>query len=254
MRRERSRIGAWVLAGVAGCSFAAPAASAAPAPARKAPYTKTVRMIEFAPGRTAMRTAVYEPPAGRPAGPRPLILALHYGGPVTPGIGGEYADLLVLPAMKGLGAVILAPDCPGRGWTDPVSEEAVLALVAEVKKTHAIDDRRVAVTGFSMGAIGAYRLASRHPELFGAAIPVAGIPDPEDLAGAGRAPLYIIHGEDDEIFPIGKARPAFQTLEKSGPAVRIEIAPGLTHYQTAAYVPALRKAAGWLKRIWRART
>ena len=89
--------------------------------------------------------------------------------------------------------------------------------------------------------------------MFGAAIPVAGIPDPEDLEGAGRVPLYIIHGEDDEIFPIGKARPAFQALEKSGPAVRIEIVPGLTHYQTAAYVPALRKAAGWLKRLWQVR-
>jgi predicted peptidase len=250
MRGERSRIGAWILAGVAGCAIAA---SAAPAPAKKAPYAKTVLMIEFAPDRTAMRTAVYEPSAARPAGPRPLILALHYGGPVTPGIGGEYADLLVLPAMKGLGAIVLAPDCPGRGWTDPVSEAAVLALIAEVKKSHAVDDRRVAVTGFSMGAIGAYRLAARHPEMFGAAIPVAGIPDPGDQEGAGRVPLYIIHGEDDEVFPIGKAGPAFEALEKRGPAVRIEIVPGLSHYQTAAYVPALRKAAGWLKRLWRVR-
>jgi dipeptidyl aminopeptidase/acylaminoacyl peptidase len=248
-RTERLGTGARLAAGFLILSIAA---AAAPEPRDKGAYGKTVEMFEFAPGRPAMRTAVYEPSTGGAAKPRPLILALHYGGHVTPGYGAEFADLLVLPALKELGAVILAPDCPGRGWTDPVSEEAVLALVAWAKRTWPIDERRVAVTGFSMGGIGTYRLAARHPEVFRAAVPVAGVPDERDLEAAGRVPLYIIHGEADEIIPLDEVQPALKALQKGGADVRVVVVQGLSHYQTAAYVPALKKAAGWLKRTWKA--
>lgn len=231
----------------------AAAAAAWPASGDKGAYGKTVEMFEFAPGRAAMRTAVFEPPAAGKAKTRPLILALHYGGDVTPGYGAEFAELLVLPALKELGAVILAPDCPGRGWTDPVSEEAVVALVEWAKRTRSVDMRRVAVTGFSMGGIGTYRLAARHPEVFRAAVPVAGVPDEADLEAAARVPLYIIHGEADEIIPLDEVRPALEALQKRGSDVRVVIVPGLSHYRTSAYVPALKKAAGWLKRTWKSR-
>jgi dipeptidyl aminopeptidase/acylaminoacyl peptidase len=250
--RRNKRLGtpARVAAGILTLSIAAAVGLAS---GDKGAYGKSVEMFEFAPGRAPMRTAVYEPSAGGPAKPRPLILALHYGGGVTPETGAEFAEMLVLPAMKELGAVILAPNCPGRGWTDPVSEEAVLALVDWAKRTRAIDERRVAVTGFSMGGIGTYRLAARHPEVFRAAVPVAGIPDKGDLEAAARVPLYIIHGEADEIIPLDEVRPALDALRKEGADVRVVIVPGLSHYQTAAYVPALKKAAGWLKRTWKAR-
>ena len=226
------------------------AVAAASAVAGEGRYGKTVEMFEFAADRPAMRTAVYDPAAGRAAKPRPLILALHYGGEVTPGIGAEFVELLVLPALKDLGAVILAPDCPGRGWTDPVSEGAVLALVAWAKSTMAVDERRVAVTGYSMGAIGAYRLAARHPGLFRAAIPVSGLPAPEDRGSAGNTPLYIIHSDSDEIFPLEEARPVFDALKREGQDVQVLIVPQLDHYQTAAFVPFLKKSVRWLKRAW----
>jgi dipeptidyl aminopeptidase/acylaminoacyl peptidase len=245
---RRSHIGAGIAAGLVVCTVAAAAASG-----KKGAYTKTVDLFEFAPGRAPMLTAVYEPPAQPGSKPRPLLLALHYGGPVTPETGTEFAELLVLPALKGLGAVILAPNCPGRGWRDPVSEEALLALLAAAKKTRNIDDRRVVVLGFSMGGAGTYWLAARHPELFSAAIPVAGAPGPDDLEAGGRVPLFIIHGENDEVVPVGQAQAAFKALRKGPASVRLDIVPGLTHYQTAAYVPALYKAAGWLKGIWKSR-
>ncbi|MCJ7485483.1 MAG: alpha/beta fold hydrolase [Candidatus Aminicenantes bacterium] len=200
-----------------------------------------------------MTTAIYSP---QPDGPRermPLILALHFGGPVTPTTGRDFAEMLVLPALRELGAVILAPNCPGRGWTDPISEEALLKLIAVVRKRFLIDKRRVAVTGFSMGAIGAYRLAARHPELFKAAIPVSGIPSSEDLASLRDMPLFIIHSDGDEVFPMDEAGPAFEILRQKNPATRIDILGGLSHYQTAAYVPALKKAAAWLKKAWKSR-
>jgi predicted peptidase len=237
----------WIVAGVLVCAGAAAAASE-----RKGAYTKTIERFGYASGQE-MLTAVFEPPAELQPKPRPLLLALHYGGTVTPETGTEFVELLVLPALKGLGAVILAPNCPGRGWTDPVSEQALLALLAAAKKTRNIDERRVVVMGFSMGGAGTYRMAARHPELFSAAIPVAGSPDPEDLKAGGRVPIFIIHGENDEVVPVGQAQAAFRALRKGRAPVRLDLVPGLSHYQTASYVPALYKAEGWLKGIWRSR-
>lgn len=239
---------AWVIAGL----LLSPAVSAAvPAAQDTLKYVRSVEEFAFRPGSPGMTTATYAPQSGSPRGRMPLILALHFGGQVTPTTGQDFVETLVLPALTELGAVILAPNCPGRGWTDPASEEAVLKLIAAARKKFAIDKRRIAVTGFSMGAIGTYRLAARHPELFTAAIPVSGIPDPEDIETIGRIPLFIIQSDGDEVFPIDEAGRAFEILRKKNPATRIEIVGGLSHYQTAAYVPALKKAAAWLKKVWR---
>ena len=106
----------------------------------------------------------------------PLVLALHYGGEVTPYYGKGYLQLLAAPAFQDLKAVILAPDCPGRGWTDPKSEAAVLELIEFAAKTLSIDQSQVIVTGFSMGGIGTWYLSGRHPDIFCAAVPVAARP------------------------------------------------------------------------------
>lgn len=248
MKQTLRAAGAIGISGLLLCSTA----WAADPPAQNAPsYVRTVEEFEYRPGSPRMTTAIYSP---QPDGPRermPLILALHFGGPVTPTTGRDFAEMLVLPALRELGAVILAPNCPGKGWTDPVSEEAVLKLIAAARKRFLIDKRRVAVTGFSMGAIGAYRLAARHPELFKAAIPVSGIPSSEDLASLRDMPLFIIHSDGDEVFPMDEAGPAFETLRRDNRDVMIEIVPGLSHYRTADFVPALKKATAWLKKTWR---
>ncbi len=236
---------------LAGILLIPPAAIAAPGGQDRPRYVRTVEEFEFSPGRPGMAVATYVPRTYSRRKPPPLILALHFGGRVTPTTGRDFAEMLVLPAMDDLGAVILAPNCPGRGWTDPVSEDAVLKLVAAARKKYAIDGRRVAVTGFSMGAIGAYRLAARHPELFSAAIPVSGMPSPEDLSSLRSVPLFIIHSDGDEVFPMGEAGPVLETLRRDHPDVTIEIVPGLSHYRTADFVPALKKAALWLKKAWK---
>ena len=59
----------------------------------------------------------------------PLILALHYGGEVTPYIGMHFLKVFALPPFRPTNCIIVAPDCLGRGWTEPESEKAVMALL-----------------------------------------------------------------------------------------------------------------------------
>ncbi|MBI3047399.1 MAG: dienelactone hydrolase family protein [Acidobacteria bacterium] len=191
-------------------------------------------------------------PAGYKAGePRPLVVALHPGGPRTPYYGFSFLRGIVSPALRDLGAIIIAPDCPAPGsWSDPPGERAVLALVDGVMKEYAIDRRRILVTGFSMGGRGTWFMASRHADLFTAAIPIAGAPGDEPLDRLGRIPTYIIHSRDDQVVPFASDERAARELEKLGRMVRFEALEGIGHYEMGGYVDALARGGRWVMERW----
>jgi len=192
-------------------------------------------------------------PAGYKAGePRPLVVALHPGGPRTPYYGLSFLRGIVSPALGDLGAIMIAPDCPPPGsWSDAAGERAVLALVEHVMKEYAIDRRRILVTGFSMGGRGTWFMSSRHADLFTAAVPIAGAPDSEPLDRLGRIPTYAIHSRDDEVVPFAPDEQAARDLEKRGRAVRFEALEGIGHYQMGGYVDALARAGRWVVQQWK---
>jgi len=117
------------------------------------------------------------------SGPVPMILALHYGGIAHESYGREFLQILVHPAMLALDAVMVAPVVPvvNGGWTHQTSETAVMALIEKMKSDFDIDSQRVAVTGYSLGGIGAWHYAAHFPEIFSVAIPVSGMPTSESL-------------------------------------------------------------------------
>ncbi len=181
----------------------------------------------------------------------PLIVALHYGGDVTPWYGKGYLTMLVEPALWKLGAVIAAPDCPSpAGWDNPRSESAVLALINHLKRHHTIDGKRVVLTGFSLGGIGTWYLAAQYPGLFSAAIPVSAMPKPDAAEIIGDIPVYVIHSTGDEVFPVKRVEGVVEKLKAKGLPVRMKTLEGISHYRTASFVDALRETIPWIKKIW----
>jgi predicted peptidase len=191
-------------------------------------------------------------PAGyKPGEPRPLVVALHPGGPRTPYYGYSFLRSIVSPALRDFGAVMIAPDCPPPGsWSDPAGERAVLALVESIRKEYAIDARRILVTGFSMGGRGTWFMAARHADLFTAAIPIAGTPGSEPLDRLGRIPTYIVHSRADQVVPFEADERAALELEKLGRPVRFEPLDGIGHYEMGGYVDALTRAGRWVMDHW----
>ncbi|MCJ7680721.1 MAG: dienelactone hydrolase family protein, partial [Candidatus Aminicenantes bacterium] len=202
-------------------------------------------------GGATLRYTLSIPNTYDPEKPQPLVVALHYGGEVTPFYGRGYLELLVLPALKRLNAIILAPDCPDRSWTSPVSETAVIGLIEALLSDYKIDDRKILLTGFSLGGIGTYHLAARHPGLFSAAIPMSAMTTAETLDIIHNIPFYIIHSDGDELFPMEPVEDIAQTLKEKGIEVQLQVIKGISHWRTAAFIPALRLAASWVKNIWR---
>ncbi|MEW6735505.1 MAG: dienelactone hydrolase family protein [Acidobacteriota bacterium] len=177
----------------------------------------------------------------------PLVLALHYGGKVTPYYSREYLEKLVIPAFEQLNAIIIAPDCPGSSWRDSQSEQAVLTLLDKSINELPINQARVVVTGYSMGGIGSWFIASRHPKRFCAAIPVSARPVDEP---DGSVPFYVIHSPQDELFDLKLTEQAVNKLKEKGGQVELQVVAGISHYETKRFVPALSKTVDWLNKLW----
>jgi dipeptidyl aminopeptidase/acylaminoacyl peptidase len=199
---------------------------------------------------TALRYTLALPPSFSLDRSYPLVLALHYGGQVTPYYGKGYLTNLVLPALRDLEAVMIAPDCPGAGWTDPQSEEAVMELLRAIQNDYPIDSRRIVITGYSMGATGTWDIVFKHPRLFAAAIAVAGMPPRSIELNAPGTPILVIHSRDDELFPLEAVRKFVGACEFRKIEVELRVVAGLSHYHFDRFVPALREAIPWVKKCW----
>ncbi len=230
------------LAGLAATALAITVAAAAAA------KPSTIREEVLQPDGLRVTFAVPADYTG--AKPVPLVVALHFAGRVTPFFGKELLTSLVEPGLRDLGAVIAAPDCRGRDWTDPASEADVLALVDYAMRAYRIDPARVLLTGYSMGAMGTWYLAARHQDRFSAALIVSGLPLAHTAEIAWRIPLYVIHSRDDERLLLKPTADVVKQLEAQGRKVRLVVVSDLTHYQVPGFVPYLRAAVPWIQQAW----
>jgi predicted peptidase len=202
-------------------------------------------------GEPAIRYTISIPATYSASTPVPLILALHFGvrGGDAAGAGGDVVQILIGPALAGLGAIIIAPDSVGGNWSSPENEKAVNALLDMVLAHYAIDRKKLAVTGYSMGGSGSWHLAEKFPERFSAAIPVAGRP-PASASG-WRLPVLAVHSRDDQVAPFDPTEARIAELAKAGVNAKLIPLTGVTHYQTNRFKDALRQAVPWLREVWR---
>ena len=104
-----------------------------------------------------------------------------------------------------------------------------------------------------MGGMGTWYLASRHPDRFTAAIPVAGSPralGDDGWAAFEALPLHAIHSVDDEVVAIEPTRRAVAELKSKGAPAELTELEGVTHYNVPGFVRSLREASKWLERVW----
>lgn len=183
--------------------------------------------------------------------PVPLILALHFGvgGGDAAGAGGDMVEILIGPALAQLGAIIVAPDSVRGNWSTPENEKAVNALLDMVLARYAIDKKKIAVTGYSMGGTGSWHFAEKFPQRFSAAIPIAGTPS--ESAAGWRLPVLAIHSRDDQVAPFGPTEVRIAQLQKAGVNAKLILLTGITHYETDRFQGALQQAVPWLREIWK---
>ena len=229
-------------------------------PAKAGPYVLALLLIASTGHAQTIRTDFLEQKGGPSVNygiwvprayhgePVPLILALHYGGDPN-GAGRDMMRILIQPALGELGAIIVAPDSLDGEWSTPANERAVNALVTHIEQKYAIDQKKVIVTGFSMGGAGVWYWADKYPDRFSAAIPLAGRPTPSP--DGWRVPVFAVHSRADQTVPIGPTEQRIAELKKRGINAQLVAVNGIQHYETYKFVDALRQAVPWVKEIWK---
>ncbi len=248
---ENNRRDLWVLAAGAILS-ALPGSSslmAGEGPPPLGPGLHNLSMLR--PGAAALGYTLFIPPTYSASTPVPLILALHFGvgGGSSAGAGRDVLNALVGPALAELGAIIVAPDSVRGNWSTAENEMAVSELVDTIANRYAVDKKRIAVTGYSMGGAGTWHFAEKYPDRFSAAIPLAGTP-PASATG-WKLPVLAIHSRDDQVVPFGPTEARIEELQKAGVNARLIALSGISHYETNRFQGALRQAIPWLRDVWK---
>lgn len=182
----------------------------------------------------------------------PVILFLH-------GAGERGTDGL-LQTTVGLGpairrnperfpAIVVFPQVPPDSQWVGVPAEMAIAALKQTMNELAVDSNRVYLTGLSMGGHGTWYLAYRYPDLFAAAAPICGwVPDFPQFAGSvpvvpadggavfpalarrlANMPIWIFHGEMDQVVPVSGSREPWTALEAVSDVVRYTEFLGLGH-------------------------
>ena len=206
--------------------------------------------------------SIYEPPG---EGPHPTLLTLH-------GFGANALDLLGLaPHLCGGKFLVVCPQGPlqvpigdsmfGYGWfpisgVGPMNIPAVLeareqlkTFLAEALERYPIDQRKLAIVGFSQGGVMAYSLGLGEPERFaGLAALSSWLPKDllsifPDVPATEQLPVLIQHGSQDELVDVGRARQSVEILQN------VNVPLIYREYQMGHQINAesLRDLSNWLQ-------
>lgn len=122
----------------------------------------------------------------------------------------------------------------------------VSRLVDSLAQTPQINTKKMYVGGLSMGGMGTFEILWRKPKFFAAAFPICGGGDPGQVGIYSRGfPIWVFHGDSDEVVPVSNSRLMVNALKKSGAKVKYSEYPGVGHnsWDNAFAEPGLLK---WL--------
>ncbi|HEX7901622.1 MAG TPA: hypothetical protein VF950_27940 [Planctomycetota bacterium] len=194
-----------------------------------APGETTERLSDGQGRVTDLLTIV--PPGYNPEKPAGVLLALHGlggNGNQMKGLLGPFAAehhfILVCPTAQkepekspNEDANPLSAAMFKHWWWYRDGDFPLLAL-SLLKKRLAIDENRVILAGASMGGFGTWNVGLRFADRFAALLPLCGGISRNEFAGARdpaarklllnafNTPVYFIHGDQDEVVPVGPER------------------------------------------------
>ena len=162
-----------------------------------------------------------------PAKKYPIVISLPYGGqPATDTIRqieGAVAALLLTTDgnRKNYPAFVFIPNCPpGASWggipNHPEVDSLVFDALMALDQQFSIDEKRRYVIGLSLGGFGAWNFICKRPEMFAAAIPVAGGGDPRLAPKILNVAVWAFHGAKDRNVSVMKSRSMIDAIKRAG--------------------------------------
>jgi predicted peptidase len=170
----------------------------------------------------------------------PLVLYLHGSG----GLGDDNVKQMSLGNVFGtrvwalpqnqkvFPCYVLAPQTD-RGWMrygEPSAGDSVARLIPglgdgarvafeivdALRKELDVDDRRIYVTGQSMGGGGVWHMTAHRPHFFAAAAVCCGSATNESAVQSAATPVWSFHGDADTTVPVSVSRTRIAMLRRAG--------------------------------------
>lgn len=170
----------------------------------------------------------------------PLVLALHGRGGNTVAA----TELGSSALRKRFPCFVFAPASTADGhWARPAgfgrprkrgrNTKTMLPAALEAMDAftlkHPIDQKRIYVTGQSMGGVGTFGAMSLRPDVFAAAIPVCGGWDPKNAGKVKHIAIWVFHGDKDKVVPTEYSRKMVEAIRKAGGSPKYTEYEGVGH-------------------------
>jgi poly(3-hydroxybutyrate) depolymerase len=176
------------------------------------------------PGRGAGAPGAGAPPAAAPQAAAPQGGAPTAAAPQR-GAGGA--------GGRGGGCVGGGTAVTDNAKVRELSEKDVMTVLDMMRKEFNVDERRTYVMGHSMGGSGTLYLASKYPQIWAAAAPIA----PPGAGGAGvaeslgmsRIPTFVVQGDADTAVPVAGTRAFIDRLKAQNAVYEYLEIPGAGH-------------------------
>lgn len=167
----------------------------------------------------------------------PLILYLH-------GSGERGTDLNLLKTQplpktleqqKDFPFIVISPQLinDGMEWSPMI--RPLIELLKLIQRQYLVDQKRIYLTGVSMGGFGTWEFALRYPDRFAAIVPIAGgyiyqsNMVPANICDLKELPIWVFHGGlDDRVLPI-QSEVLINALKECNGDIRFTIFPDLGH-------------------------
>jgi len=118
-----------------------------------------------------------------------------------------------------------------------------LEIIDSLRREFSIDERRIYVTGQSMGGAGTWHMITNRPSFFAAAVSCCGSISTDDGTGSIDTPVWNFHGDSDKTVPVSVSRDRIAARRKAGGRPLYTEYAGVDHnvWQWAFSEPALVK-------------
>ena len=142
---------------------------------------------------------------------------------------------------ESFGYFVVVPLCPpNSSWGDHV--EALEKLIDDLIKTAPIDQRRLYISGYSMGARGCDSLIQSRPKFYAAALLADGAPNKDWVKVTDTALWLVYSGERD----LKKAEDTIKAYQAAGKVGNFIGFPDATHNQIHWKLAKDKKVFPWM--------
>ena len=160
----------------------------------------------------------------------PLVIFLHGAG-----TRGDNLDLVsnnsgfqnIVKRQNDRGYIALAPQCSGRDWNEIMS--FLIGLVNFYRNCEFVDDRRIYLTGNSMGGYGTWELATIRANWFAAIMPICGGGTPWMAPNLKNLPIRTFHGICDGTVDPTESLKMVRAVNVCGGNAELILFPKLAH-------------------------